>query len=146
MPADSLKRSPARVRVVGRRAGLSKVHVPRRPSRKYLDALWSEVVKLRWENKSGISGRTGNLNAHHILGKPNNRLRYEVKNGIALTFNEHIHGIHNEGRREQYMERIIKAIGPKDYAYIKSLPKGPTKTDLRAVEMMLLNMKRELMP
>ena len=122
---------------------IGKIHIVRKPSTQYLDALWAEVVKLKWGCKSAISGRGGVLHAHHILGKPNHRLRYEVLNGVPLTPGEHNFGIHNQGKREQYMERIVRAIGVKTYAYIQSLPKGPTKTDLHAVELMLLNMRRQ---
>lgn len=82
------------------------------------DLLWSEIVKKKAGYKSELSGAKGKqiggdntLNAHHIAGKPNYRLRYAIEFGICLTFDEHINGIHNAGRAEYYRQRIIHVRG-----------------------------------
>jgi len=60
--------------------------------RKECDRLWKEAVYLRAGYKSELSGKAGKqiggdhvLNAHHIIHKPNNYLRYSLDNGICVT-------------------------------------------------------------
>ena len=59
------------------------------PTDKQLDKLWAECVKAIAGHRSEISGGVGTLHAHHIMQKPNHRLRWELKNGICLTSGEH---------------------------------------------------------
>jgi hypothetical protein len=108
------------------------------------DELWAQAVKLRAGNKSQLSGKTENLNAHHIVGKPNLRLRHELNNGICLTAGEHIFGIHNEGRRELYMQKIEKIIGTETIKQLRELKFSGSKTDLHAVRTYLINEIKKL--
>lgn len=106
--------------------------------KKECDRLWAEVVKLRAGGRSQISGkREPVMNAHHVVGKPNNRLRYEIDNGICLTPSEHIYGIHNEGRRREYEERIIRAIGRDKYEWLLTLQHECGGTNLVGVRELL---------
>jgi hypothetical protein len=62
--------------------------MPQRPSKKTLrnklDKTWSELVKLQAGRKCEVCGKTENLNSHHIVGRCNLRLRWEVFNGVCL--------------------------------------------------------------
>jgi hypothetical protein len=73
--------------------------------------LWREIVYLRSENKSEISGKPTdkkNRNAHHVKGKSNYLLRFDTRNGINLTYYEHDHGIHcNDPDRVIYYNNLI---------------------------------------
>lgn len=59
----------------------------RRVIRKHLEKLalelWADVVKQG--GKCEISGKTDNLEAHHLIGKKNKKYRYDVSNGICLN-------------------------------------------------------------
>lgn len=59
------------------------------PSDKTLDKLWGDCIKARAGRKSEISGMEGVLHPHHIMQKPNHRLRWELSNGVCLTAGEH---------------------------------------------------------
>lgn len=75
------------------------------------DKLWAECIKARAGYMSELSKQIGYLQAHHILGKKNYSLRYDLDNGICLTYSEHIYGIHNQSKSLHYLEQIKAVIG-----------------------------------
>jgi hypothetical protein len=108
--------------------------------KKQCDLLWANIIKKRAEYKSEISELSGNV-AHHIVAKPNNRLRYELRNGICLNnAKEHIYGVHHKFDTtvaREYQDKIISKIGADRYVYLLSLRKGSYKTDLKLVKIFL---------
>lgn len=60
-----------------------------KPKKKYLDKLWMKAVKAMAGMRSEISGGVDRLSGHHLLRKPNDWLRYSLRNGICLTMGEH---------------------------------------------------------
>jgi hypothetical protein len=82
-----------------------------RPTIKDLDKLWADVVKARAGHKSEYSGKTERLNAHHIHGKPNYRLRYELDNGVSITSGEHKFIAHHTGRQENFKQWAMRLRG-----------------------------------
>jgi len=108
--------------------------------KKQCDLLWSSIIKKRAGYKSEISNLVGNV-AHHIVAKPNNRLRFDLRNGICLNnAKEHIYGVHNKYDTtiaREYQEKIISRIGADTYVYLLSLRKGSYKTDLKLVKIFL---------
>jgi len=81
------------------------------PSIKALDALWAEAVKLRAGNVSEYSGKEGRLNSHHIEGKGNHRLRWELDNGVCLTGGEHRFIAHRQDRSADFRKWAMKKRG-----------------------------------
>jgi hypothetical protein len=116
--------------------------------KKICDDLWIEYIKLKAGHKSEISGKEGRkiggsaiLTSHHIVGKPNLRLRYELENGICLeNGREHIFGVHNKFDTvvaKKYQDLIIKKIGEEKYNYLLSLRSGSHKIDLKIIKIYL---------
>lgn len=103
------------------------------------DALWAFAVKLRAGNRSEYSGQEGPLHAHHINGKPNYRLRYELSNGIALTPGEHKFIAHNTGRYEEFREFVKRVRGQDIFEKLQALKWDQNKTDLSLVKVYLEN-------
>ena len=117
-----------------------KTKLPRPKSlKKICDNLWRECCRARAGYKSELSGDTKILQIHHIVNKPNNRLRFELLNGICLTRAEHIYGIHSRDTVivNKYRKRILREIGMGRYAYLLAFRKGIYKTDLKAVKIYL---------
>lgn len=56
---------------------------------KKVDDLWSLLVRYRAKNKCEVCGTIQGVQAHHIIGRGNWRLRWETKNGIALCEKHH---------------------------------------------------------
>lgn len=86
---------------------------------KKADKLWSDIVIMRANNRSEVSGELSRkvggaaiIQAHHICRKPNYSLRYDLENGIALTSGEHNFGIH--GNLEEVYREKIKAVRGED--------------------------------
>lgn len=67
---------------------------------------WACIIKHLADYKSEWSGKTERLNAHHLEGKTNNRLRFELKNGVCLTAGEH-HYIAHRADRVTYFKNVI---------------------------------------
>lgn len=113
--------------------------------KKECDDLWFYIIKYKAGFKSELSGNytikkdgtIGGICAHHILAKPNFRLRYEIKNGICLTLGEHKFGIHNPNRQAEYLDRIINHIGKDTYEWLKTLKWCKSKGNLVLVKVYL---------
>jgi hypothetical protein len=56
---------------------------------KYIDDTWSLLVRFRAGNKCEVCGSQDNVQAHHIIGRGNWRLRWETRNGVALCSKHH---------------------------------------------------------
>ena len=50
---------------------------------KKLDKLWREAIKSR-DKSCQICGSVAYLNAHHVIGRRNRNLRWDLDNGILL--------------------------------------------------------------
>jgi len=100
------------------------------------DNLWAQIVKLKAGMKSEWSGKTENLHAHHLVGKSNYRLRYEIENGICLTGGEHKFIAHNPDRYETFRETVKRIRGRNIFDRLNQL-RGNNKSDIRAVELYL---------
>lgn len=94
---------------------------PRQRLIKRLDDLWSEVIKKRACYESEISGKLGKqiggehvLNSHHICGKSNHALRFDVNNGICITKGEHGFGAHGDKSRQEKFESKVKELRGQD--------------------------------
>ncbi len=116
---------------------MQKSKSPKKNFEKEVDALWSKAVKLRAGNKSELSGLTGCLHAHHLAGKPNYRLRYELLNGMALTAGEHKFVAHNSGRYESFRHRVMLMRGMDIFEKLYALKWDQCKTDLSMVKVYL---------
>jgi hypothetical protein len=110
--------------------------------RKELDRLWKEAVYLRAGYKSELSGKEGKqiggdhvLNAHHIIHKPNNYLRYSLDNGICVTSGEHLYGCHGP-QEERYREWIKEKRGQDIYERLSIFKNNKVK-DLLLVKIYL---------
>ena len=114
------------------------------------DELWSEIIKRKAGYKSEYSGKLGKkaggdeiLNAHHIVGKPNYRLRYELENGICLTGGEHKFIAHHTGRQEMFRERIKQIKGKDIYDKLNAL-RNVTSKDIKLTYLFLSEKLKEL--
>ena len=98
-----------------------------------LNRLWAEAVKARAGYKSEFSGRKAKgrnyLNAHHILGKSTQGLRWSLDNGYCLLASEHVWGIHMASKESEYRDKIKEQRGSDIYERLKML-KQVKKIDL----------------
>lgn len=129
---------------------LSKIKkLPKKTTKIECDRIWTEIIKKKAGYKSELSGNKDCvLAAHHIVAKPNLRLRYEIKNGICLdNGKEHIFGIHNKynpAKVQEIHNKIINHIGQETYNWLLSLRHDKTKQDLDLIKIYLQNELKKL--
>ena len=104
-----------------------------KPKIKQLDKLWSEAVKLRAKQTCEYSGRTRdngiNLHAHHIGGKSNYALRWDLNNGVCIAGGVHKFVAHHSGRAKKFRDWALKLRGiDEDYLLLRG--KVLCKSDL----------------
>jgi len=73
---------------------VKKAKTERRKLRDQLDKLWSEIVKQRAGNvcEYKTCSKTAHLNAHHIFGRGNLSVRWDLDNGVCLCVGHHTFG------------------------------------------------------
>ena len=114
-----------------------KTKSPHKLLERECSALWAKAVKLRAGNRSEMSGKAEGLHAHHIAGKPNYRLRFELENGICLTAGEHFYVAHNTGRYEQFRSFVRLLRGHDIFERLERLRYDQCKSDLVMVRAYL---------
>ena len=87
---------------------------------------WSTLVKNRDNNKCVICEETNRLNAHHIIGRYNKELRFDINNGISLCPYHHMFCKEISGHKNAFMLAIwLMKNRPKQFKYlIKNAYKG----------------------
>ena len=85
----------------------------------FLLDIWSEAIRLIWDNKCGICGNGGNQ-AHHYFGKKAYpHVMFDIRNGMWACFGCHIIKTHRMGNAEMARDAIIKRIGVKEFEELK---------------------------
>ena len=81
--------------------------------------IWSEAVRLTWDNRCGICGNGGNQ-AHHFFGKKAYpHTMFDVHNGLWSCFGCHIIKIHRMANTEKARDAIINKIGEQAFNDLK---------------------------
>jgi len=88
--------------------------------KKKLDTAWSKVVRLQAGNKCEVCSKTEYLNAHHIVGKRNLRLRWELYNGVSLCSGCHTLKTDSAHQNPVWFEKWLKEDRGEDYKLIEA--------------------------
>ena len=93
----------------------------KKPSRKTLkrqaDKLWSEIIRSK--KCCEICGRPNANNPHHVIGRVNYILRWNIRNGCLLCagcHTAHRFSAHND---PLYFMDWFKKTRPEDYEYLR---------------------------
>lgn len=90
-----------------------------------LDKLWSLIIKQK--GRCEICGKIGLLNAHHVEGRRNLNLRWDVRNGCCLCAYCHTFGVKSAHNSPFWFEQEFKKRRPEDYKYIQNQIKKPSR-------------------
>ena len=84
--------------------------------KKKADQLWSKLILLK--GSCEVCGKRENLNAHHIVGRRNLRLRYDLKNGVCLCAGHHT--LRMDSAHQDPIEFMFWLMNhrPDDYNYL----------------------------
>ena len=114
------------------RVKYKRVKPKKLPKRKTLinkaDTLWRNIIKA--DGVCERCGAGGKLQAHHIVGRSRQSLRWDLRNGISLCFRCHYpDGMHSEdATKVQKFLDWIKAYRAEDWAYLSDKLKQPPET------------------
>lgn len=91
-----------------------------KPEIKRLDDLWKVAVKLKADYKCEVCGKDTYLNAHHIVGRRNFGLRWEVWNGVCLCSGHHTMKTQSAHQDPLWFDSWLREHRKVDYAYINA--------------------------
>ena len=125
-----------------------KRKTPAKKRRDRLDRLWADDVKLIAGSKCEYCSKTTTLNSHHIFGRSNFRLRWDVDNGMCLCAYHHMLGNVSAHKSPLlFAEFMIKERGQEWYASLlkKASPEFKLgSVDKSVVEEELQRLTKEL--
>lgn len=94
---------------------------------KQLDDAWSVAVKSLAGWRCQVCGKRNNLNSHHIVGRRNYRLRWEVRNGVCLCVSHHKFGVESAHENPVWFDKWLRDNRPSDYEFLQD----PQNRDIR---------------
>jgi hypothetical protein len=87
--------------------------------KKKLDSLWSELIKREAGNKCEVCGRNESINSHHIVGRRNLRLRWELYNGVSLCAGCHVFKTQSFHQNPIWADEWLRKNRSEDYKLVK---------------------------
>ena len=111
------------------------------------DKLYREIIILKAENKSELSGNNvDQLHVHHSAGKKTNALRYDLRGGIALTYREHLQGVHSSDPSVswEYQNRIRDYMKQREGEQIFDILVMQKNNTGMKLDMIAITLKEEL--
>lgn len=93
--------------------------MPRTPTIKSLknkaDRKWAESVKRNAKGRCERCGKYEGVQSHHVVGRQNHALRFDVRNGVALCWYDHYVFAH---QHPLDFAEWFREHRPADYAYV----------------------------
>ena len=132
-----------------------KKHTARWTLKKRLDVLWAKAVKLLAQNRCEIVtnkrcqnvngfGKGHGLNAHHIIGRSNFNVRWDVNNGVALCVKHHVFSIWSAHKNPfWFLQKMIQLRGETWYKTLQAKAlrnNGVTKYTMEELEDIKMNL------
>lgn len=103
-----------------------------------LDKLWSE--KIRSYGRCEVCGEIRFLNAHHIVGRRNLHLRWDLRNGVCLCSRCHTFGKNSAHQNPVWFMDWLDATRPEDANYLRK-EQNVLETNID-YELILTNLKK----
>ncbi len=97
---------------------------------KDLDKAWSQAVKIRAGYKCEISGMSKHqcrLNSHHIVGKRNFTLRWDLRNGLCISSSKHTLARQSVHQDPEWARQWLLENRKEDFEYLESKKNVITK-------------------
>ena len=106
---------------------------------KKLDEAWSLSVKKRAGYKCEVCGvgESGHLNSHHIVGRRNRMVRWDVRDGVCLCVKHHRFGIESAQEDPLWFREWLEENRWEDYAYLYTVKNQIKKWTLEDMEKQL---------
>ena len=91
--------------------------ISKKSIRNKCDNLWKEIIHQKGHCE--VCGRTDTLNAHHIIGRINKRLRWDIRNGCLLCASCHRLSKFSAHNDSQEFMKWFEEKRPVDYRYVE---------------------------
>ena len=137
-----------------RKARKKRKSSPRALLVRELDRLWRMAVVLRAGSQCEMTGKCGGegrghaLNAHHIVGRSNYRVRWALINGACLTAGAHTLAPNSAHKNPIYfLEEMIKQRGREWYDTLQTEAYacgGGVKHTMEDLQVIKANLKKEI--
>jgi len=111
--------------------------------RKRLDTAWSLAVKNRAGHSCEVCGKQESLNSHHIVGRRNLRLRWEVFNGVCLCAGCHMFKTNSAHQNPIWFNAWLEAYRSEDLQRIYSTMNEIKKWTEEGMRDKLLSMQND---
>jgi len=102
---------------------------------KKLDKKWGEIVRSR--GRCEVCGQAGRLNAHHIIGRRNHALRWDIKNGVCLCSGCHTFRTQSAHQDPEWFHDWLVEHRPQDIEYLRQKRKEVIKQTYEEVNQNL---------
>jgi 5-methylcytosine-specific restriction endonuclease McrA len=109
--------------------------------RKKLDVAWSIAVKDRANNKCEVCGKATYLNSHHIVGRRNLALRWEIFNGVCLCSGCHTFKTNSAHQNPLWFDEWLKNNRNDDVVLCKNSMSDIKKWTLEGMRDKLCELK-----
>jgi len=93
----------------------TKTKLSRKSLKKKCDKLWSEIIKSG--GNCEICGKH-TKDPHHVIGRKNYVLRWDLRNGVRLCFQHHTGGNLSAHNDPFWFKNWFKKARPEDYEYL----------------------------
>ncbi len=106
---------------------------------KKLDEAWSLAVKKKAGYKCEVCGigESGHLNSHHIVGRRNRMVRWDIRDGVCLCVKHHRFGIESAHEDPLWFREWLEDKRWEDYAYLYTIKNQIKKWTLEDMEEQL---------
>jgi len=109
------------------------------------DTAWAELIKIKAGGRCEVCDNPYNLNSHHIVGRANLNLRWDIRNGACLCVRHHKFGIYSAHENSIWFINWFKTHRPEDYEYLQNPGFNKFKTwYISDYEKILLELEKEL--
>jgi len=84
--------------------------------KKKADKLWSEIIRAK--GKCEVCGETRYLNPHHVVGRRNHAVRFDLRNGVCLCSGCHTFRTRSAHQDPLWFMKWFEGKRKEDYDYI----------------------------
>ena len=112
--------------------------VTKKSADRRLIKIWGKLVKQNAGHSCEVCGQSfGKLDAHHIIGKRNRVLRYDLRNGVCLCATHHTLGVRSAHGDPFWFATWMKTHRLDDYNYLNSTKNQIKKWELEEMKDLL---------
>jgi len=123
---------------------VKKAKTARKKLRDQLDHYWAVIIKQRAGNKCEHCSKVDYLNSHHIFGRSNLAVRWDLENGICLCPGHHTFNTFSAHQSPAFVDWIKEHIGIERYRRIEARSYTIRKWTIPELEELLKEFKEEI--